>query len=96
MASSLIVEDIMDPRRIQEKVKSPNRMNNIQTMWIATNWSLWILRNNMIFENTLISFEWVCSNIMFLSWRWLGRCNVKNYVSFYDWYKCPLDSFSDV
>ncbi|XP_058732811.1 uncharacterized protein LOC131604383 [Vicia villosa] len=45
---------------IQEKVKNAKDRRKINMVWIATTWSLWIMRNAMI-------FDLVYSNIMYLS-----------------------------
>lgn len=59
----------MDFGLIQEKVKNVNDRNKVHIIWIATNWSLWIMRNAIIFDNVPFSFDVVCANLLFLSWR---------------------------
>ncbi|XP_058732743.1 uncharacterized protein LOC131604312 [Vicia villosa] len=87
----LTIEELMDFGSIQEKVKNANVRNKINTIWIATTWSLWLMRNAMIFENVSYSFDVLCSNMLFLYWRWLACSNPLSLSSFYDWYKLPLE-----
>ncbi|XP_058747151.1 uncharacterized protein LOC131620154 [Vicia villosa] len=89
----LSMEDLMDFRYIKEKVKNAIDRNKINTIWTATTWSLWLMRNSIIFENVPYSFDVVCSNVLFLSWRWLVSSNPLSFSSFYDWYKLPLGCF---
>ncbi|XP_058732731.1 uncharacterized protein LOC131604302 [Vicia villosa] len=81
---------------IQEKVKNVKSRKKINSIWIATAWSLWIMRNAMIFDKVAYSFDKVFYNIMFLSWSWLDSSNSLLSCSFYDWYKLPLDCFNDL
>lgn len=90
---NLTVEELTDFRLIIDKVKITNVRKKVIIIWIATNLSLWIMRNAMIFETVPFSFDVVCSSILFLSWRWLVSGKTMNQVSFYDWYKFPLACF---
>lgn len=58
-------EDFKDFDIIFKKVKNIVR-NKVHIIWIATNWSLWIMRNTMIFDNISFSFDTVCSNVLYL------------------------------
>ncbi|XP_058740907.1 uncharacterized protein LOC131613238 [Vicia villosa] len=84
------LEEFKNFGSIQEKEKNINIKATLNTIWIALIWCIWKMRNTIIFDNGIFSFDEVISNIMFFSWRW--SCNRENHsrISFYDWYKLPL------
>ncbi|XP_058746838.1 uncharacterized protein LOC131619798 [Vicia villosa] len=92
-ASHIYFQDFMCFESIQNKVKNSKIKASINVIWIATVWSLWIMRNSIIFEDKSYSFDEVFSNTLFLSWRWLGLSHKLAQDSFYVWYKRPLDCF---
>ncbi|XP_058774257.1 uncharacterized protein LOC131648523 [Vicia villosa] len=62
-------EEFMDFGAIQEKVKKANHRVNINFVWIAIIWCIWLMRNAVIFKGKVFCFDVVCSNIIFLSWK---------------------------
>ncbi|XP_058725679.1 uncharacterized protein LOC131596973 [Vicia villosa] len=93
---NLTIEELMDFGSIQEKVKNIKMREKINTIWIATMWSLWLMRNTMVFDKVPFSFEAVCTNVMSLSWSWLDRFKPLSSSSFYEWYKLPLACFNSL
>ncbi|XP_058724451.1 uncharacterized protein LOC131595932 [Vicia villosa] len=90
IAEEINLEDLFCFEAIQEKVKCSNRRIIINFVWVATIWSLWLMRNAMIFRGEVFSFEVVCTNIVFLSWRWLDCGYTKFKSNYYEWFKLPL------
>lgn len=61
----------------------------------ATTWSLWRMRNNLIFNNVEVDIYAAVFQIKLFSWLWLILDRKKHSMcSFYDWCKCPLDFLS--
>ncbi|XP_058725579.1 uncharacterized protein LOC131596860 [Vicia villosa] len=75
---------------IQLKVTNSHIRNKVNVIWLATTWSLWLMRNDNVFNNVPFSFETVFNRIVFLSWRWSECSFLLPRSSFYDWYKLPL------
>ncbi|XP_058775833.1 uncharacterized protein LOC131650120 [Vicia villosa] len=90
------LEEFLKLDIVVEKVKTVNARKNIISIWIASVWSLWNMRNAMIFKKIAYSFESVFYNVIFLSWCWLASSNPIRYCSFYDWYTVPLDCFKSI
>ncbi|XP_058775834.1 uncharacterized protein LOC131650122 [Vicia villosa] len=90
------LEEFLKLDIVVEKVKTVNARKNITSIWIASVWSLWNMRNAMIFKKIAYSFERVFYNVIFLSWCWLASSNPIRYCSFYDWYTVPLDCFKSI
>ncbi|XP_058765916.1 uncharacterized protein LOC131639438 [Vicia villosa] len=59
--------------------------------WMATTWSIWLIRNGICFRNDGWSVDDTVWNVKFLVWKWsfLGENHKSNY-SFYDFIKDPL------
>lgn len=49
------------------------------TVWAATIWSIWLQRNDVIFNSGAIDVEKVMDLIIFRSWKWL-KCKKKNFI----------------
>ncbi|XP_058774883.1 uncharacterized protein LOC131649149 [Vicia villosa] len=92
----LSLADFRSFSAIQEKVKSGIIKEKINIVWISTIWSLWNMRNSMVFENNLYSFEWVFNSVLFFSWRWVSLSIPLTNFCFYDWFKVPLVGVSSV
>ncbi|XP_058726786.1 uncharacterized protein LOC131598177 [Vicia villosa] len=93
----LSLEEFMDFGTIQTKVKSLIDRRRINTIWIATSWSLWRMRNAIIFEQSQYSFDVVSYNVMFYSWSWLASKDMfSSSSSFFDWYMTPLGCFKSL
>lgn len=55
------------------------------TVWVATLWSIWVHRNNVLFNGEQPDVEKVFDSIRFKSWKWL-YCKKKEFsYSSYDW-----------
>ncbi|XP_058734014.1 uncharacterized protein LOC131605705 [Vicia villosa] len=87
------LEEFMCFDVIQEKVRNISTRDIVNIIWLATLWSLWLMRNVIVFDNASYSFEAVYTNVMFFSWRWLACSNNSSRSSFCDWYKLPLSCF---
>ncbi|XP_058775531.1 uncharacterized protein LOC131649790 [Vicia villosa] len=83
-------EDFKNFGSIQEKVKKTNIKVTLNTIWIALIWCTWNMRNTIIFDNGIFSFDEVISNILYFSWRWVSNKELPSRINFYDWYKLPL------
>ncbi|XP_058733456.1 uncharacterized protein LOC131605076 [Vicia villosa] len=83
-------EEIRCFETIQDKVKSSNRRTLINFVWFATIWSIWLMRNAIVFKGEVFCFDVICSNIVFLSWRWLCSGYPKFRPIYYEWFKLPL------
>ncbi|XP_058761309.1 uncharacterized protein LOC131634688 [Vicia villosa] len=90
IAEEISVEDFLRFEVIQEKALGSKRRIAINFVWIATLWCIWLMRNDMIFKGKVFSFEVVCTNIVFLSWSWLGCGYTKFKPNYYEWFKLPL------
>ncbi|XP_058725811.1 uncharacterized protein LOC131597115 [Vicia villosa] len=82
--------DFLDFGAIQDKVKNANHRLKINIVWIAIIWCIWLMRNAIIFKGEAFSFDVVCSNTVFLSWRWLSVGYAKFSAISYEWFKLPL------
>ncbi|XP_058765604.1 uncharacterized protein LOC131639115 [Vicia villosa] len=49
---------------IQEKVNCSKRRILINYVWFATIWSIWLMRNAIIFKGEVFCFDVICSNIV--------------------------------
>ncbi|XP_058726241.1 uncharacterized protein LOC131597567 [Vicia villosa] len=92
----LSLADFRSFSAIQEKAKSGIIKEKMNIVWISTIWSLWKMRNLMVFENNLYSFDWVFNNVLFFSWRWVSLSHPSTNFCFYDWFKIPLGGVSSV
>ncbi|XP_058754726.1 uncharacterized protein LOC131627883 [Vicia villosa] len=72
---SFSLDDFMAFGKFQKKVKNANSRLKINTIWLATTWSIWFMRNAMIFDKVPYNFDEVYSNILYLSWSWLASSN---------------------
>ncbi|XP_058768559.1 uncharacterized protein LOC131642300 [Vicia villosa] len=90
ISEAINVEEIICFDVIQEKVKCCKRRILINFVWVATIWSIWLLRNAIIFKGEVFCFDVICSNIVFLSWRWMYSGYTKFRPTYYEWFKLPL------
>ncbi|XP_058763325.1 uncharacterized protein LOC131636748 [Vicia villosa] len=89
-SSGLLREAFLGLDDIQSKVSKSSNRDKVNIIWLATTWSLWLMRNDIVFNNETFSFEKVFNRIVFLSWRW-SECSILfPRTSFYDWYKLPI------
>ncbi|XP_058759622.1 uncharacterized protein LOC131632923 [Vicia villosa] len=90
-------EEFLEFDVVQEKVKAVNVRVKINTIWMALIWSIWSMRNSIIFYQVPFCFDMVVYNVIYFSWSWLARIVLNTSIStFYEWYKLPLDCFSNV
>ncbi|XP_058759056.1 uncharacterized protein LOC131632298 [Vicia villosa] len=90
ISEAINVEEIICFDVIQEKVKCCKRRILINFVWVATIWSIWLMRNAIIFKGEEFCFDVICSNIVFLSWRWMYSGYTKFRPTYYEWFKLPL------
>ncbi|XP_058733418.1 uncharacterized protein LOC131605034 [Vicia villosa] len=90
ISEAINVEEIICFDVIQEKVKCSKRRILINFVWVATIWSIWLMRNAIIFKGEEFCFDVICSNIVFLSWRWMYSGYTKFRPTYYEWFKLPL------
>ncbi|XP_058749655.1 uncharacterized protein LOC131622635 [Vicia villosa] len=90
----LTLEDFKVFMLVQEKVKKGNDREKLNFIWISLIWSVWLMRNSIIFEHVQFNFEVVVYNVLFFSWSWLARLSEAfSFSSYYDWYKLPMSCF---
>ncbi|XP_058741959.1 uncharacterized protein LOC131614382 [Vicia villosa] len=86
-------EEFLSFGDLQDKVKNRKRITLINFVWFATIWSLWLMRNAIIFKEEGFCFDVICTNIVFLAWRWLCVGYPKFRPSYYEWFKLPLSDY---
>lgn len=60
-------------------------------IWIATAWTLRIMRNQILFKEDVADFNLCIYNIKLVSWTWfLGKCCRNSCWTFSNWYTNPL------
>jgi hypothetical protein len=65
--------------------------NTKHIIWLATTWSLWRTRNNIIFRGDPVNVSSLVDQIIHISWFWfLNRVGLKFNVVFSDWCIDPL------
>jgi hypothetical protein len=66
-------------------------------IWLATTWSIWKLRNNVIFNGVNPDAFNLVNNIKTISWLWFsGRFGRKANVSFLNWCIDPMGCFASI
>lgn len=67
-----------------------DRKNGKGFVWLATIWSLWNYRNNVIFQGKDVDLSNALELIQYKSWIWL-KVKVKGFrFTFYEWLSNPL------
>jgi hypothetical protein len=66
-------------------------------IWLATTWSLWCMRNNILFQGGSVNLSLLLNQIKFMSWFWFtGRvCNNVD-LEFSAWCNNPLACFQNM
>lgn len=60
-----------------------------RTCWFGVVWSIWLMRNKLIFENKLTDLNQVCDLIKIRTWFWCS-VNCKGVSGFcYQWFLDP-------
>jgi hypothetical protein len=60
-------------------------------IWLATTWSLWKMRNNIIFRGEVVNISSLVDHIIYFAWFWfIGRSGLNVNVTFFDWCNDPL------
>ncbi|KAE9603104.1 hypothetical protein Lalb_Chr12g0206871 [Lupinus albus] len=79
----------MNMLRMEKKIKQ-----QWMSLWFVTIWSLWLVRNNIIFENSSFQLDEVMNLIYLHSWNILcARYSDFNY-SYMEWVLHPSSCFS--
>ncbi|CAJ2643768.1 unnamed protein product [Trifolium pratense] len=72
-------------------VKNKSYAKARHVIWLATTWSLWRARNNIMFRGDVINLQSLINQIIYISWFWfVGRIASKSSLVFSDWCKDPL------
>ncbi|CAJ2641645.1 unnamed protein product [Trifolium pratense] len=72
-------------------VKNKSYAKARHVIWLATTWSLWRARNNIMFRGDVINLQSLVNQIIYISWFWfVGRITSKSSLVFSDWCKDPL------
>jgi len=61
------------------------RTNRWQYWWLALTWSIWKLRNNIVFSNATFNANSLFEDTMFLLWSWLRSFEKDFTVHFNQW-----------
>jgi hypothetical protein len=71
------------------KGKHSKRVKHI--IWLATMWSLWRTRNNIIFRGDFVNVQSLVDQIIYISWFWfISRVGTNVNFVFSDWCNNPL------
>jgi hypothetical protein len=71
------------------KGKHSKRVKHI--IWLATMWSLWRTRNNIIFRGDFVNVQSLVDQIVYISWFWfISRVGTNVNFVFSDWCNNPL------
>ncbi|XP_058782239.1 uncharacterized protein LOC131656564 [Vicia villosa] len=77
-----------------EKILSKRKRRVVSVIWFVSVWSIWLMRNDIIFNNVSPSFVDCMSAIVFRSWNWLSSfCKIIDCCNFYTWNSFPLFCF---
>ena len=69
------------------------RTNRWQYWWLALTWSIWKLRNNIVFSNATFNANSLFEDAMFLLWSWLRSFEKGFTVHFNQWATSFTKSF---
>lgn len=67
-----------------------------QLIWHTKMWYIWLLRNDVIFNNEKVDFLGLTDLIRVQSWSWLKAIKGTLVFSFTDWCRCPLVCLSSL
>jgi hypothetical protein len=63
-------------------------------IWLATTWSIWRKRNNIVFRGEFVNTSSLVDQIIYIAWFWLiSRGGLSTSVTFSDWCRNPLCCF---
>ncbi|CAJ2628008.1 unnamed protein product [Trifolium pratense] len=72
-------------------VKSKSLAKARHVIWLATTWSIWRTRNNIMFRGDVFNLALLVDQIIFISWVWfVGRIELNPSFVFSDWCNDPL------
>ena len=54
-------------------------------LWFVTVWGIWLLRNNVVFNNQEVDVESLWDSIVVRAWLWISCKTKLKHLSFYDW-----------
>jgi hypothetical protein len=71
------------------KGKKIKRLRHI--IWLATTWSIWRARDNILFRGAIVNITSLVNQIFYFTWLWIiGRHKINDVFSFQDWCINPL------
>jgi hypothetical protein len=70
---------------LSNSVTTKNLMRGVRLVWHTTIWSLWIARNDVIFNGKVKEPLEIVEDIKVLSWRWSSECLKIVPCLFYEW-----------
>jgi hypothetical protein len=78
-------------------IKGGNGKKFRHIIWLATTWSLWKKRNNIIFRGEEVNIPSLVDHIIYFAWFWfIGRGGLNVNVTFSDWCNDPLACIQSV
>ncbi|XP_058764653.1 uncharacterized protein LOC131638121 [Vicia villosa] len=91
----LSLEDFIEFFYNCAKVHCPSKRAILSVVWLATIWTLWIKRNAIVFKDESFSFIECMSEIVIISWNWLGSFYKKvPLCNYFGWNTQPLLCFA--
>lgn len=57
-------------------------------------WGIWLLRNNVIFDNHEVNAENIWETILVRAWQWISCKTKLKHLSYYEWFTNSLDCLS--
>ncbi|CAL0327858.1 unnamed protein product [Lupinus luteus] len=74
---------------------SPNHRPKLwSTIWLATIWSIWLSRNDIIFKSTNPSLHHILDTAKVNSWLWINAKAGNDTFSYSEWMSFPLDCYN--
>jgi hypothetical protein len=70
---------------VSDSVKNKKFRRGVLLIWHTTIWSLWIARNNVIFNGIVKDYSEIVEDVKVLSWRWSSDCLKIAPCLFYEW-----------
>jgi hypothetical protein len=70
---------------LSNSVTTKNLRRGVRLVWHTTIWSLWIARNDVIFNGKVKEPLEIVEDIKVLSWRWSSDCLKIVPCLFYEW-----------
>src|SRR3954464_490591 len=91
----LSLEEFQDFLYHCDKISCLSKRAIVSVAWLATIWTLWLKRNAIIFKEETFSFLECMSEILIISWNWLGSFYKKAPLcNYFGWNTQPLLCFT--